>query len=275
MKHLFAAIKSKENHKCLRLTLTSSQAVVLLTIGLLAGSSAATAAIVLPASTISTQCESGQNGQIAGTASCSQAYGDGSDNVTATLLPFAGLSTNAAVAGFVIDAYSGFAALDYSFEVVGGNPGDQVPLLIFTNLFTSIGGDAYAFSEIIVSSNSSPVGSVVACQSFGGTCPPDAGSDFSGSFGATVSSGALEDVHLEAEASTNAVLGAATSSASADPLIEIDPSFANASDYSILLSAGVGNATNSIPEPGTSMLICCGGAFLLFARRYFRPACGA
>ena len=125
-----------------RLTLTSSQAFVVLTSGLLAGSSAATPAIVLPAATISTQCESGQNGLIAGTASCSQAYADGSDNVTANLLPFAGLSTNAAVAGFVIDGYSGFATLDCSFEVVGGNPGDQVPLLIFTNLFTSIGGDA-------------------------------------------------------------------------------------------------------------------------------------
>jgi hypothetical protein len=259
-----------------RLTLTSGQAVVLLTVGLLAGSSAATAApIMLPAATISTQCESGQNGLIAGTASCSQAYGDGSDDVTATLLPFAGISTNAAVAGFVIDDYSGFAALDYSFEVVGGNPGDPVPLLIFTNLFTSIAGDAYAFSEIIVSNNSSTLGSVVACQSYGGTCPPDAPSDFSGSFGGTVSSGVLEDVHLEIEASTNAVLGAATSSASADPLIEINPSFANASDYSILLSPGVGNATNSTPEPGTLMLICCGGAFLLLARRYFRPACGA
>ncbi|MGA3188664.1 MAG: hypothetical protein ABSF22_16280 [Bryobacteraceae bacterium] len=253
-----------------RLTLTSSQAFVL-TVGLLAGSSAATAApIMLPAATISTQCESGQNGLIAGTASCSQAYGDGSDNVTATLLPFAGISTNAAVAGFVRDSYSGFATLDYSFEVVGGNPGDQVPLLIFSNLYTSIGGDAYAFSEIIVSSNSTGLGSVVACQSYGGTCPPDAASDFSGSFGVTVSSGALEDVHLEIEASTNAVLGAATSSASADPLIEINPSFANASDYSILLSPGVGNATNSTPEPGTLILIGCCGPFLLLARRYLR-----
>jgi hypothetical protein len=178
------------------------------------------------------------------------------------LLPFAGLSANAAVAGFVTDDFNGYATLDYSFEVVGGNPGDQVPLLIFSNLFTSIGGDAYAFSEIIVST----LGSVTTCQSYGGTCPPDAPSDFSGSFGVTVSSGALEDVHLEIEASTNPVLGAATSSASADPLIEIDPAFANAADYSILLSPGVGNATASTPEPGTLILVCC-APLLLLARR--------
>jgi len=238
--------------------------------GLLAGSATATATSILPAASTSTQCESAQNGLIAGTTPCSQAFGDGSDDVTVTLLPFAGLSTNAAVAGFAADSYSGFATLDYSLEVVGGNPGDEVPLLIFTNLFTSIGGDAYAFSEIVVSASSNSLGSTVACQSFGGTCPTGAPSDFSGSFGVTVSSGALEDVHLEIEASTNAVLGAATSSASADPLIEIDPSFSNAADYSILLSPGVGNAIGSTPEPGTLMLICCCGPFLFFARGYLR-----
>ena len=256
-----------------RLTLTPCQVFVVLAGGLLAGSSAATAAaIVLPAATVSTQCESGQNGLIAGTASCSQAFGDGSDNVTATLLPFAGLSTNAAVAGFVIDDYSGFAALDYSFEVVGGNPGDQVPLLIFTNLSTSIGGDAYAFSEIIVSTNSAGLGSVVACQSYGGTCPGDAAADFSGSFGVTVSSGTVDTLQLEVEASPNPALGPATASASADPLIEIDPSFSNAANYSITQSSGVGNATAAAPEPGTLMLTCCCGLFLLLARRYLRPA---
>lgn len=252
-----------------KLTTTSCQLFVVLTGGLLAGPWAATAGpISLPAASTTTQCINGQNGVIAGTGPCSQSYGDGSDSITTSLLPFAGLSGNAAVAGFVTDDYAAYATLDYSFEVVGGNPGDQVPLLIFTDLLTSIGGDAYAFSEIIVSG----LGSVVACQSYGNTCPDTATANFSGSFAVTATSGTVEDVHLEIEASTNPILGASTSSASADPFIEINPSFANAADYSILFSPGVGNATASTPEPGTLMLIGCCAPLLFLARRYLRPS---
>jgi hypothetical protein len=51
------------------------------------------------------------------------------------------------------------------------------------------------------------------------------------------------------------------SEASADPYIEIDPSFAGASNYSIVVSQGVGNvAPSGVPEPGTIAL--CGGGFL-------------
>jgi hypothetical protein len=45
--------------------------------------------------------------------------------------------------------------------------------------------------------------------------------------------------------------GPESSSASADPLIEIDPSFANAADYTILFSPGVANAVEpAVPERG-------------------------
>jgi hypothetical protein len=258
-----------------RLKLTSCQAFVVLTGGLLSGSSAWTATSpvpALPAATTFTQCESsGTLGLVAGSSPCSQSDGSGSDDVTFSLLPFAGVSTNAS-ASDPLDGFSGFATLDYSFEISGGNTGDQVPLLIFTNLFTSIGGDAYAFSEIVVSAGSISLGSVVACQSYGGTCPGDAAADFSGSFGVTVSSGTVDTLQLEVEASPNPALGPATASASADPLIEIDPSFSNAANYSITQSSGVGNATAAAPEPGTLMLTCCCGLFLLLARRYLRPA---
>jgi hypothetical protein len=257
-----------------RLTLTSSQVFVVLTGGLLAGSSAATATPVgptLPAATTFTQCASGgPPGLVEGSSTCSQSDVNGSDDVTSTLLPFAGVSAVASVAGDPQEGFSGFATLDYSFEIIGGNTGDQVPLLIFTNLFTSIGGDAYAFSEIIVSAGSTSLGSVVACQSYGGSCPGNAAANFSGSFGVTVSSGTVETFQLEVEASPNPALGPATASASADPLIEINPSFSNAADYSIVQSSGVGNATASTPEPGTLILIGCGGPFLLLARRYLR-----
>ena len=54
-------------------------------------------------------------------------------------------------------------------------------------------------------------------------------------------------------------LGPEDSSASADPLIVIDPSFANAANYSIVLSPAVANAVESaVPEPKYVLLI---GAF--------------
>jgi hypothetical protein len=258
-----------------RPTLTSCQVLVVFTGGLLAGSSAATATPLgptLPAAAPFIQCASGgAPGLVEGSSPCSQSDRNGSDEVTFTLLQFAGVSANASVAGDPQEGFSGFATLDYSFEIIGGNPGDQVPVLIFTNLFTSIGGDAYAFSEIIVSANSTFLGSVVACQSYGGNCPSSVAANFSGSFAVTVSSGTVDTLHLEVEASPNPALGPATASASADPLIEINPSFSNVADYSIVQSSGVGNATASTPEPGTLMLICCCGPFLLLARRYLRP----
>jgi hypothetical protein len=251
-----------------RLALTSCQFFVVWIGWLVAGSTAAMASSPLPPYTATTSCTSGSLGVVDGSAPCSQANGDGSDNDTFTVSPFAGVSANSSVAGNPEDGFGSFGTLDYSFELVGGNPGDQVPLLIFTDLFTSIGGDAYAFSEIVVSTGSTGLGSVVACQSYGGTCPPSASANFSGSFGLIVSSGALEDLHLEVEATSNPVLGAATSSATADPLIEINPGFSNAGNYSIELSPGVGNGVAPIPEPGTLILVCI-APLLFLARRCF------
>ena len=128
-----------------RPTLTSCQLVVVFTCRLLAGSSAATATPLgptLPAAAPFIQCASGgAPGLVEGSSPCSRSDGNGSDDVIFSLLPFAGVSANASVAGDAQEGFSGFATLDYSFEIIGGNPGDQVPVLIFTNLFTSIGGD--------------------------------------------------------------------------------------------------------------------------------------
>jgi hypothetical protein len=128
-----------------RLTLISCQVLVVFTGGLLVGSSAGTASPIgpdLPAAAPFTQCASGgAAGLVEGSSPCSRSDGNGSDDVIFSLLPFAGVSANASVAGDAQEGFSGFATLDYSFEIIGGNPGDQVPVLIFTNLFTSIGGD--------------------------------------------------------------------------------------------------------------------------------------
>jgi hypothetical protein len=52
-----------------------------------------------------------------------------------------------------------------------------------------------------------------------------------------------------------------------DPYFYIDPTFANASDYSIIVSPGVGNF--AAPEPSTWTMVLLGIASLGFAR--FRP----
>jgi len=54
--------------------------------------------------------------------------------------------------------------------------------------------------------------------------------------------------------------------ASADPIIFIDPSFAGASQYSVIVSDGVGNGVGSVPEPGTVGLVLSAALFLWVAR---------
>jgi hypothetical protein len=240
---------------------------------LFAGSAVATATGALPSPVSVTQCESGQLGFAGdGISSCSQADGNGSDYFTVSLLPFAGLSSYATVTGGVIDDFSGFGVLNYDFEVIGGTPGDDVPLLISTNLLTSVsadGGDGYAFSEILVSTALANNLGEVACTATSNGCLGEYPSEFSGTFGVNATSGTFDTVHLEIEASASPIPTAGASAfASADPLIYVDPSFAGANNYSILLSDGVGNATSATPEPGTLMLMCGCLPLLFFARRF-------
>jgi hypothetical protein len=94
---------------------------------------------------------------------------------------------------------------------------------------------------------------VVACTNEA-LCTQSA--DFSGTFEVSVESGFLNDVNLEAVSGEVSSAGPENSSASADPLIVIDPLFANAADYSIVLSPGVANAVESgVPEPSYVLLI--------------------
>jgi hypothetical protein len=242
---------------------------------LAASASGVLAVTILPAATYSTTCVSGQLGAENGAPSCSQADGNGQDNVTVTFSPFAGLSADASVAGGVIDSFGTIATLHYWFEVAGGNPGDQIPLLVYANLFTHVssGGDGYAFSEVLVATSPISYQGVDTCTDTSGRCPATVGSDFSGDFGVTVTSGQTYEIVLEIEATASPVLAAGESaSASADPLIVVAPSFPGAAGYAILLSPGIANATSSVPEPGSLTLLigCC--PLALFARRRFRRA---
>ena len=76
-------------------------------------------------------------------------------------------------------------------------------------------------------------------------------------------------MNLEAVSGQVSSLGPEDSSASADPLIEIDPSFTNAADYHIVLSPGVANAVQStVPEPSYVLLFGVLAVLAGAVRRY-------
>jgi hypothetical protein len=200
--------------------------------------------ITLPSATSVTECTSVTGVVVDDPFSCS----DGGGVAQATLSPFAGVSAQA-TAGANMSA-GGFAALNYNFEVVGGTAGDVVPLLVTADLETKANSVSDAFASITVTT-SLKTAEVFACMNEG-PCTPG----FSGTFGISAESGSGNTIHLEVVAGQVSSLGPENSSASADPLIVIDPSFANAANYSIVLSPGVANAVQSaVPEPNCVLLI--------------------
>ncbi len=186
--------------------------------------------------------------------SCSLSGRDASANGSLTLSPFVSLTASSSSGPANQDFIPGagvFVTATYSFQVVGGNQGDVVPLLIATSL-TSNGssfGHAYGFAEVVVHTSFGNT-SLVVCSD--GTCGTT-NTSFSGTFSWSANSGESGDtVQLEVEANSGDSPFAESASASADPFLFIDPDFAGAGNYSILLSPGVANAIGpSVPEPGT------------------------
>src|SRR5580658_6030269 len=210
---------------------------------------------ILPAATTGAECISVTGVVVNSFTSCSA----GGGVAQVTLAPFAGVSSSATAAPFT--SSGGFADLSYDFVVVGGRVGDVVPLLVTANLTTTANSASDGFASIDVTSSAFTQNSsstqVVACTNEALCTSP---ADFSGTFAVSVESGFFNTVNLEAVSGEVSSAGPENSSASADPLIEIDPSFANAADYSILLSPGVANAVESaVPEPSYVLFI---GAFM-------------
>ncbi len=144
-----------------------------------------------------------------------------------------------------------FAALDYYFAAVGGNPNDPVHVLVATTLLAVV--DAYpnyAFAEIQVG-GSGGVGTIVCSD---GSC---VAGQFSDTLALTVVSGQAVQVHLFIGAEEGFSTGG-DAFASADPYIFVDPSFAGANNYSIIVSDGVGNAPATTPLPAAFPLFATG-----------------
>jgi hypothetical protein len=195
----------------------------------------------LPAETSFTQCIFNHTTTVTGASNCSV----GGADALATLAPFAAVSAAATGSGGF--GSSGLAQLGYSFEVEGGNAGDVVPLIITAYLHTDGGSQSAGDAIINVFMFGGAVASMSACSP--STCQGTA--DFFGSFGVSATVGDVNSVSLTAEASLSTPT-APDADASADPLITVDPTFANASQYSIVLSPGVANSVVAAPEPGTA-----------------------
>src|SRR5262249_25578822 len=147
-----------------------------------------------------------------------------------TLLPFVSLTAQAASPpnSGVIHGAAASAVVTYSFEVIGGSPGDIVPLLIATNL-SSLGSDStHGIGFPGLSVHPAPAGDSFVAVCSNATCGTTA-SSFSGNLSTRARSGDIANtLTLQVQASTGDSLIAQSASASADPFIFVDPSFPGA-----------------------------------------------
>ena len=144
------------------------------------------------------------------------------------------------------------ATVQYGFEVVGGSPGDVVPILVATNLSATGSSSSNAFGQAVMGvDNSFGATKATACVSYSLCGTPDTSSSFSGTLAWRATSGDLGNILFLSVAAIGGNSSIPQSgSASADPFIFIDPSFADAADYTIVVAPGVSNAPAETPEPG-------------------------
>ena len=231
------------------------------------GSMAAPAqADTLPVAITETTCGADPGGvfeRIADPVSCVLGTALGS----LTLSPFVNLSVQVSTLGVFLNGVHGAGATAvarYFFEVTGGNSGDVVPLLIATNLSTdgtpASGGHSFASISAFTNSFGNSFVAVCTNESCGTTS-----SSFSGLLSTRARSGEVGELDLQVSAGSGPSLNSGFASASADPFIFVDPSFAGASQYAIQVSAGVGNqAAASVPEPGSAGLLALSGGLLFW-----------
>jgi hypothetical protein len=239
----------------------------------LAGSPAHAAAVVVPPPVVGGGCSDDSIFPftvLTSTGSCKL----GGASSSLSLLPAvqAGALAISAGPGNAVSAGTG---VQYFFEITGGNQGDHVPVIITTNLFTSISSSAGARAGITVDTDLLNRGlpaftaAATACSSNSSTaCIGSNGASFTGA----LSLPAIDGVRAEVDISAliDAVDGG-SGFAIADPMIVIDPTFANASQYTLTISPGVGNALPSVPEPSSWALMILGAGLAGSALRRRRP----
>jgi len=217
----------------------------------------------VPAATSVVDCTADDGSQVGGASNCAVDH----STAAVTTSPFVLLTASAAYDGGTPANSGGFVVLNYNFEVVGGTRDTVVPVDIDAVLkqlaFNSGNSSAYGFAEVIVSTPSSSTSAVIctsgcidAATSLATTLQIDVFADEPGSN--------LVTLEVEALAGGYADIPPNSASASADPLIHVDPGFADAGAYSIVLSDGVGNGIAAVPEPGSLAMMLGGLAFAGF-----------
>jgi len=220
----------------------------------------------LPVPITAATCVAYAGGSASDPTSCALSGLPASLNVNAslTLSPAVMLSAHADYAGGINLGGQASTSAQYYFQVEGGVDGDVVPLLIQTSLSSSGSGGAGASLRVHTSAELVDQ-EVDVCTNPNGFCAVP--STFSGSLETHASSGAVGDyINIFASAGVGDSLTPETA-ASVDPFIFIDPSFANASGYSIVLSDGVGNAVSPVPEPAAALMTITGILLVVTTRR--------
>jgi len=162
------------------------------------------------------------------------------------------------------DAFVGF-----SFSVIGSK-NELVPIIINANgtaETTGAGKAQYAEADIIVQGENYaiPYTALFAGSNYQGlTLPPS----FAGPLKIAGPPGAAFEIEVEALCqASNAV---SSCGASVDPMVEIDPSFPDAADFTLEFSPNL--PTTPVPQPSSLLLLGTGLLALLGAGMYKRPA---
>lgn len=158
----------------------------------------------------------------------------------------------------VLGAGSSATAL-YWFAVEGPTLNEQVPLLMDVRLETTGGDDSLAIARIIVSTSIQPFVFVGEACSGLTIAECDVPPTLEETIHFPARTGSRQDtVTLFAQAQAFVNRDAAQSAtAFADPYIYVDPAFANAHLYHVIVSPGIGNAP-PVPEPGALWLLAAG-----------------